>query len=182
MVSHIVRPGAIRPKGFHLQQGRSWLGSLLSTNDKPPKDPSPEALRSAVYATSVAKYVCKKGRRTVPPEVLLHRSRLLPTSPRPAGLQATPARDKLDSEAPSGTGTPVATESVGPAVAEALGVTQGPDSAGDALSWEAVEAMRLRGLKYASMFDGLTGLNDEFGAQAEGGEEEVLGFYGELVY
>ncbi|GAM83682.1 hypothetical protein ANO11243_016710 [Dothideomycetidae sp. 11243] len=129
VVSHVVRPGAIRPKGYHLQpwkeQGRSWLGSLFSSSD----------LKRAVYATSIAKYVCKKGRATVPPEVLFDRSRLLPSG-------------EVEEE----------------------------------LSWEQVEHMRLRGLKYATMFDGLAGLQDEFGSEARDGAEDVLGFYGDLFY
>lgn len=210
VVSHVVRPGAIRPKGYHLQpwkeQGRSWLGSLFSSSGKSRKDRpirQGEDLKRAVYATSIAKYVCKKGRATVPPEVLFDRSRLLPRSPKPASppQDTTPLAgsepdvlrltnpDLLSADSASGQDTPLSSslggpEAAGPALASALRQTSEVESGEveEELSWEQVEHMRLRGLKYATMFDGLAGLQDEFGSEARDGAEDVLGFYGDLFY
>ncbi|PNS14487.1 hypothetical protein CAC42_3773 [Sphaceloma murrayae] len=128
-VSHVVKAGAVRPRGYALQpwkdadaEAESFPYSLLqrlglqrkskphpnkrdkhrptaspispgggSSGDEKlnsllqkEKDPQSEELRRAVYATSIAKYVCKKGRTVIAPEIVFERSHLLPTVPRPA--------------------------------------------------------------------------------------------------
>ncbi|KAF2156197.1 hypothetical protein K461DRAFT_275312 [Myriangium duriaei CBS 260.36] len=188
IVSHFVRPGSVAPKGWHLQpwkhESRSWVGGLLSRSGKKGKGKKldKEGLRKAVYATSVAKYVCKKGRQTIPPELLLQRSRLLPKGPKPVGV-AEQGKERSEPDTPvSGLEGP---ESAGPALAEILRKTQAEaqeEPAEGELTWEKVEEMRLRGLKFSTAFDSLAGLHDEFGADAAEGEEDVLGVYGELLY
>lgn len=131
-VSHVVKAGAVRPRGYALQpwkdadaEAESFPYSLLqrlglqrkskphpnkrdkhkpavspitpispgggSSGDEKlhslllkEKDPQSEELRRAVYATSIARYVCKKGRAVIAPEIVFERSHLLPTGPRPA--------------------------------------------------------------------------------------------------
>ncbi|KAG8626127.1 hypothetical protein KVT40_006528 [Elsinoe batatas] len=129
-VSHVVKAGAVRPRGYALQpwkdadaEATRFPSSLLqrlglqrkskphpnkrNRRNAPPttpispsgnssgdeklhslllkeKDPQSEELRRAVYMTSIARYVCKKGRTVIAPEIVFERSHLLPTGPRPA--------------------------------------------------------------------------------------------------
>ena len=94
LVSHIVKPGAVPPENFALQP---WKKGKVP--DKP-IDTSNADLReewkSAVFATSLAKYVIKHGRQTVPPEIVLRNSDLLPPKPGEGanGNSAKPFSDK----------------------------------------------------------------------------------------
>ena len=104
LVSHIVKKGAIKPDSYVLQP---WK--------KVQKDP--EAMRKAdedlskhVFATSVARYVFKKGRLTINPEVVLERSRLLP--PRPTGV-GLPPRSEASSTTTSVAPTPATPAQIG---------------------------------------------------------------------
>ncbi|KAF4556773.1 Hypothetical protein D9617_1g086550 [Elsinoe fawcettii] len=128
-VSHVVKAGAVRPRGYALQpwkdadaEATRFPSSLLQRlglqrkskphpkqrgkRNAPPTtpispsgnssgdeklhasllkqtDPAKEELRRAVYMTSIARYVCKKGRTVIAPEIVFERSHLLPTAPRP---------------------------------------------------------------------------------------------------
>lgn len=196
VVSHIVRPGVLRPKGYHLQPWKehstSWFSGKGSKR-KVKADPTPEQLRSAVYATSIAKYVCKNGRKTVPPTVLLERSRLLPPGPRPVDMPEASGALSSGAATPASSSGLEGPESAGPALANALrrsaaanaskeGERDKEETEMSGLTWEEVESLRVRGLKYARMFDGLAGLHDEFGVDSQGGAEDVLGVYGDLIY
>jgi len=76
LVSHFVRPGVVKPKG--------WLLQPLRHASKPAKGAGQkdvggdEVWRKAVFTTSVAKYVIKKGRLTIAPTECMEMSGLLP--------------------------------------------------------------------------------------------------------
>ena len=74
MVSHMVRPGMVKPKGWALQPWKKGTG--VSRERKGADDE--KEWQSAIFATSIAKYVMKKGRVTVPPDAVLRHSELLP--------------------------------------------------------------------------------------------------------
>jgi len=75
LVSHFVRPGVVRPKGWLLQP------SKRAPRGAKQKDVGgDEVWRKAVFATSVAKYVIKKGRLTIAPTECMEMSGLLPRS------------------------------------------------------------------------------------------------------
>jgi len=145
------------------------VGDAKKSDDREEED-----LKKHVYATSIARYVMKKGRLTVNPEIILERSRLLPA--RPEGVGLPPRSEDSVVTTPAGGDTPVGdkagsgSEQIAAGVSEKLGggaVVEGEDG----WTWEHMEAERLRGLKMASHFDQLSGIHDEIRAG------EVLGQY-----
>jgi hypothetical protein len=77
IVSHIVKRGSVKPSNYLLQGWRNGKKKV----EKKEKGEAQDKIKS-IYATSLAKYVVKKGRLTIAPEIVLRRSDLLP--PRPA--------------------------------------------------------------------------------------------------
>lgn len=173
LVSHVVKAGKIKPNSYVLQPWRN------KGKRSPEAKREEEDLKKYIFATSIARYVVKKGRLTVNPEIVLERSRLLPARPEGVGLPprsgdasvvATPAA----AETPAGNGTLASPEQVAAEVTEKLGSKVGggaKQSEADDWSWDEMEAERLRGLRLASHFDALNGLHDELRAG------EVLGKY-----
>jgi len=76
IISHIVKEGAVKPDGWALQP-------QLNTSRKQStrKSLSAEEMKKCIFATSIAKYVIKKGRLTIPPEKVFLDSDLLPARP-----------------------------------------------------------------------------------------------------
>lgn len=68
MVAHFVEPDSFLPTEWVLKPHSKPAKSKTRTNKAPSK---------AVFASSVSRYVFKSGRKTVPPEVVLQRCRLL---------------------------------------------------------------------------------------------------------
>ena len=177
VVSHFVEEGAFRPKSYILQprkgsRSKGWVGKqegeVLSEEERRTK------LRRKVYASSVSKYVVKKGRLTIPPELVLARSEMLP--PRPAGAPSTfntgymPPKSEVqnvdNADGSSSVTLDVLEESLFP-----------KDEEDGEWTWEKCETMRLRGLKLAQHFDALDGLREVF----DGGERGAMGIYTDLV-
>jgi hypothetical protein len=173
LVSHVVKKGAIKPDSYVLQP---WKKGKKRAAADAKKSDEEEDLKKHVYATSIARYVMKKGRLTVNPEIILERSRLLPARPEGVGLPprsedsvvATPAGENT----PAGEKTVDSSEQIAAGVSSKLGgdaVVEGEGE--DGWTWGQMEAERLRGLKMASHFDQLSGIHDEIRAG------EVLGQY-----
>ena len=169
----MVKRGAIKPESYVLQP---WKKGKRTAADAKKSDEQEEDLKKHVYATSIARYVMKKGRLTVNPEIILERSRLLP--PRPEGVGLPPRTEDSVVATPAGENTPAAeksgssSEQIAAGVSERLGggaVVEGEVE--DGWTWEKMEAERLRGLNMASHFDQLSGIHDEIRAG------EVLGQY-----
>lgn len=165
-ISHFVKKGSVRPKGYTLQPWRkiklekstkkdeSESNGAVVSSDKSPAHP-------AIFASAISKYCFKQGRLTISSEKILQNSNLLP--PKPAALE-TPS----PSEAPAIEGT-----SVGGAVASALpsissttadeiiGASLKAYGDGDVWDWDRIEAERQRGMRIAEQFAGLEAMNDE---------------------
>lgn len=178
VISHAVKKGAVKPSKYFLQPWKNGSKKSSSAAGNEPRD-----MIKSVFATSIAKYVVKKGRLTIAPEIVLTRSDLLP--PKPSAL-STPVC-AIDTPA-TGTATPVALsspESFATEVSNKLGIQQHLDDAapqkgsitGEAMTWEEVENERLRGLEIAKGFDAISALHAEFGT-----DDEVLGKYPDMFF
>ena len=170
LVSHVVKKGAIKPDSYILQP---WKKGKRAADAKKSDE---EDLKKHVYATSIARYVMKKGRLTVNPEIILERSRMLP--PRPEGAGLPPRTEDSVVPTPAGENTPAGDaavsrpEKIATEVSSKLGSDAVVEGEGDdGWTWDKMEAERLRGLKMASHFDQLSGIHDEIRAG------EVLGQY-----
>lgn len=169
-VSHIVRKGALKPEGYALQPWKK--GRRRQAEGKEGED-----LTKHIFATSVARYVFKKGRLTINPEIVLERSRLLP--PRPDGVGLLPRTESVAPtpglvDTPSMNGVGASPEAVAAEVRSKLG--GGGDqaqSADDEWTWDDMERERLRGLKIACHFESLSAAHGELRVG------EVLGQYGD---
>ena len=188
LVQHFVRPGAVKPKGYLLQPWRKGRGKKVAVDeaaneggDLKGKTKISSAPHSAIFASVIAKYVCKKGRLTIPPERVLRAAELLP--PRPAEGREdemtppdsmTPSTDNVSTVDAAAVSV---AEKITPAGAEAIidSSLMAEDSGDESEIWDwaRVEKERLRGMKIAEMYSKLDGLNDEFW----GDGAEVLGRY-----
>jgi len=183
IVSHVVKKGSIKPTGYHMQP---WKQNKARKSGKK-FDAGDQDMTRNIFATSISKYVCKKGRLTIPPALLLERSRLLPPKPQGNGHVSDSTVLVDNSDASTGTGTPsnlTSPENMGLA-AEAVSARLGgssPESSDfksedQPMTWDEVETERLRGMEIAKHFDGLTVLQDEFGKS-----DEVLGKYADYLW
>ncbi|SMR59245.1 unnamed protein product [Zymoseptoria tritici ST99CH_1E4] len=178
VVSHIVKKGAIKPDSYVLQpwKNRENKGTAGKKNGEQEED-----LTKYIFATSLSRYVFKKGRLTINPEIVLERSRLLP--PRPAGVGYPPRTEEASG---TSSGTPLfepATpsgekggkeENMSNELRSRLaGVKGGEAQEDEEWTWDDMEKERLRGLELASHFDALGGIHGEL----RGGD--VLGKFGD---
>lgn len=173
MVSHIVQKGKIKPDSYVLQPWKNRKGGQQKTKA------GEEDLTKYIFATSVARYVFKKGRLTINPEIVLERSRLLPARPAGVGFppRAEAGESQLDPTAtPFNPATPAANlgESAVLVGNELESKRQGVQSQAiddDAWTWDDMEKERLRGLELAGHFDALNACHGELRAG------DVLGKY-----
>lgn len=166
----MVKKGAIKPDSYVLQPWKKGKRRAADT------DGQQEDMMKHIFATSVARYVFKKGRLTINPEIVLERSHLLP--PRPSGVGLPPRAESIvptpAAETPALNGTAASPEDVASEVSSKLGqVATETTTADDGWTWDDMERERLRGLKTASHFDALSAVHGEL----RGGE--VLGQYGD---
>jgi hypothetical protein len=186
LVSYFVPPGTVMPDEFMLQPGKRSQKKQRARAGESVADMH-KRLRGKIYATSIATYVVKKGRLTIPPEVVLQRSSLLPEKPANApslfytlpysSTPTTPVGGSLVIIPSVGTTTPTSVGSESTAVDELYF----PDAfvKGDEdWTWEVVEKERQRGLQFAKVFDSLNALRDDFDVE----QKSVLGTYPDLLY
>lgn len=194
MVTHFVRKDAIKPKSFSMypRQKNKNAGSRQVDNKE-----------DAIIASALSKIVFKKGRLTVPPEVLLQASGLLP--PRPADLALlqtevypVPSKRAMAQEifdvgfrffesldlVWEATRNILISE---PEDASSQSRSGSPDptttTKGDQWTWDMVEQERLRGLELASKLGALDGLAGEFTAEADAlGKHSDLWWFLGLTY
>ncbi|KAK4505882.1 hypothetical protein PRZ48_003847 [Zasmidium cellare] len=170
LVSHIVKKGVVKPDSYVLQP---WKNSKKQRTAQRKEE---QDLSKHIFATSISRYVFKKGRLTVNPEIVLERSRLLP--PRPAGVGYPPRSESVsDTPAIFTPATPAANGTAG-ANADELSskladVSKSVESTEDDWTWDDMEAERLRGHEYAAHFDALNNLHGELKA------DDVLGKFGD---
>lgn len=175
IISHVVKKDAKKPTKYFLQPWKKGARKAAAAAKGEERD-----MTKSIFATSIAKYVLKKGRLTIAPEVLLARGDLLP--PKPANMSMPVTLQATREESPAtGPGTPAnlsSPENLAAGVTEKLGERADAEKAdGDALSWAEVEKQRLRGLELAKNFDSLSALHAEFGA-----DDEVLGKYSDAFW
>ncbi|GME60980.1 putative 4hbt like protein [Neofusicoccum parvum] len=173
LVSHMVRPGVAKPPSFTLQPWRRARGGGHAREMAAEEaEQLRERLKGAVFATSIAKYVVKKGRWTVPPERVLLNSGLLPGE-RPDGVA-----EANGSAVVNGAATAPGEQQQQEQPVDGSYVLPAVSTAGDGeWTWEKIEAERQRGLKLAELFAGLDGLHDEF----NGGVDGALGEYADML-
>lgn len=167
VVSHIVKKGAIKPDSYVLQpwKNRKKGGRAVVRKEE-------EDLTKYIFATSLSRYVFKKGRLTINPEIILERSRLLPT--RPEGVGYPPRTEASGAGTGTGNGTPgtPATPAKGgegennmsnELRSRLAGVSKSAAESedDDDWTWDDMEKERLRGLELASHFDALSGVHGE---------------------
>ncbi|KAF1990559.1 hypothetical protein K402DRAFT_389485 [Aulographum hederae CBS 113979] len=157
IVSHMVKAGTFKPERYSLQpwkRGRKAEEKKVETSEE-----RKTRLGKAIFATSMAMYVVKKGRITVPPEMCLRNSGMMPPRPKSAspGSSSTDTPELVDSTAD------VMVESMFPSTNEME----------DEWTWETVEKQRLRGMDLANKIRQLDQLYDTF----DGGESGAMGEY-----
>jgi hypothetical protein len=179
IVSHIVKRGSVKPSNYLLQNWRNG-GKKKQEVKKEQQDKI-----KSIYATSLAKYVCKKGRLTIAPEIVLRRSDLLPPRPSNQPFPATStATTTSSSDTPtSGSETPYMSSPEN-LVAQVMGQLRSENmfdknevAKEGEMTWKEVEAKRLRGLEIAQHFDGMTALHAEWNA-----DDDVIGEYGDFFW
>jgi hypothetical protein len=159
LVTHVVKRGVGRRGGWTLMPWRKG---------KDGEEVDSEELKKAIYATSIAKYVIKKGRLTVAPEQVLRDAEMLPEGENPYSLIASSA-PSLASQPPAPNGD---AQSNGHADID-NDLAPKPFSA-ENWTWDTIERERRRGLEIAQKFADLDGLHDIF----DGGKDGVLGEFG----
>lgn len=184
LVSHVVERGAVQPRGYTFQPWRSsrarkpkestsGTGKGEEANSKEAK---PATAHPKIFASSIAKYVFKHNRLTVPPTQILEAGGLIP--PKPSNVN-TPSETSTPSGLPDSTSNEPAVvamvESLSSASAnEIIDASLKPDGGEeDAWDWQRIEDERVRGMKIAEMFNGLDSLAEEF----RGEDDMALGVY-----
>lgn len=168
----------------HVTSATTGTSTSTSTETKPPGSSSSPA-HSAIFASVIAKYVVKKGRRTIPPERVIKAAGLLPPKPEESqgndnttlsvgGITPdTTESTSIDATALSYSAVEEAEEELTPAAAEAmLEASMTAATEDEAVwDWKRIEEERRRGMKIAEVYGRLDALNDEFwgeGAEALG--------------
>ena len=194
MVTHFVRKDAIKPKSFSMYPRQKNKNAGTRNVDRK---------EDAIIASALSKIVFKKGRLTIPPEVMLQASGLLP--PRPADLALlqteiypAPAKRAMFQQlfdvgfrffenfdlAWEATRNMLTSEAE---VVRDQSRDGSPDDTAttknDQWTWDMVEQERLRGLEMASKLGALEGLAGEFTADADAlGKHSDLWWFLGLTY
>ncbi|KAL8848309.1 MAG: hypothetical protein Q9221_006663 [Calogaya cf. arnoldii] len=206
-VTYFVRKGVVKPKGWLLQpwrnddkmQTRTQMQDI--SDRKKEEDVSADGMKNekgktgigihpAIFATGIAKYVAKRGRLTIPPELIIQNSGLLPPKPKDhqtPPVSETPAvpveGDALPNSGPvpsSGTAGPapivtrdMSSENATQVIDEALNenAARGDRDEGGAWDWNRIEKERLRGMEIAKKWN----LTERLGEMFEGEEGMALG-------
>ncbi|MCJ1439122.1 hypothetical protein MMC27_008513 [Xylographa pallens] len=170
LVSHIVRSKAVVPRGYTLQPWKK-TGESKRRVERAQATPHP-----AIFATSVAKYVFKQGRVTIPPERVLEASDLLPERPLDAKQPSASGKFSAPSVSTDGASQMMNLDSgisqlelqAEPVLSESLI----PQKA-DVWDWQRMEQERDHGMSIAKHMAGLDALHDVFTAN----DRAALGQY-----
>ncbi|MCJ1394310.1 hypothetical protein MMC18_007188 [Xylographa bjoerkii] len=160
LVSHVVKKKAVKPRGYSLQPWKN-TGESKRRDEHAQQTPHP-----AIFATSVAKYVFKQGRLTIPPERVLEASNLLPQRP-------------LDAEQPSADGIPqlpnldLVTSQLALQAETSVSESLMAQEVDDDWDWRRMEQERDHGMSIAKHMAGLDALHDVFTAD----DRPALGQY-----
>ncbi|KAL8992248.1 MAG: hypothetical protein Q9169_007250 [Polycauliona sp. 2 TL-2023] len=196
-ITHFVKKGAVKPKGWLLQpwrnndktqthlveevgQGRNGGEGKEEGNDKR------QSTHPAVFATGIAKYVAKRGRLTIPTELILQNSGLLPPKPKDhetPPVSETPAMPVEGDALPSGGAAmnDITSENAESLIDDALKQEKtldgkGERDDGEEWTWEKVEKKRLEGMQIAEKWNMTEGLSELF----DGERGTALGKYWDI--
>ena len=159
LVSHIVKKGQVRPRNYILNSWRKGVDKEhMNSAREMPVGATPHP---AIFATSIAKYVFKNGRVTIPPEEVLQASELLPE--KPVNKQSV-LKSEFDTKGSSS--AKVEAESViGKAsnsdMEELKKASSNPES-GEVWNWNRVEQERAKGMEIAIHMARLDDLHGTF--------------------
>ncbi|ESZ91385.1 hypothetical protein SBOR_8237 [Sclerotinia borealis F-4128] len=162
VVTHFVKKGTVRPRGFVLGDG-SWFGGGNARFEEGEQGDAVEVDEKAVFASAVSKYVMKLGRLTVHPEVVLNASGVLPE--RPGGWHS------MDD---SGASTP--DMDMEGSFVDAELEEEGKESSNE-WDWKRIDRENKRGQQFAEHIAAMEGLHQEF----SGSQAPALGKYRDLL-
>ncbi|KAL8791241.1 MAG: hypothetical protein Q9213_000198 [Squamulea squamosa] len=193
-VTHFVKKGAVKPKGWLLQPWRNsdrrqtQQASETNTSNGDPGSKGIEeekitGVHPAIFATGIAKYVAKRGRLTIPPELILQNSGLLPPKPKDhetPPVSETPAMPVEGDALPTAGAAKqdITSDDAEEAIDKALNDKKAVGHGGgddDDWTWDRMERERLKGTKIAEAWNVTEQLNEVFE-----GNEVVLGRYWDI--
>ena len=163
LVTHIVAADKVQPRSYTLQPWRKGTSNLHARKIGEGTDPSP-----AILATSIARYVFKRGRVTIPVDAILTGAGLLPAKLDDQSLVETSALEARNR----------VTITERPVIVN-YGTEPGkdaplkPESGSDKWDWTRIEEERLRGWSIAQLVGGLDSAHGEF----TGDSQPALGQY-----
>lgn len=161
IVTHFVQKGSVKHFDLapHMLSPGKCFDKCASTRGDKNKGKS---ARPVIFATSVSKYVFKKGRLTVAPERLLKASGLLGESIETGGIHVEPQNPQ-------------------PKITEGT-LSEKFRSLGNSDNSQVIEKERLRGMKYANAWAELDSLNDMLRGESEPGDfVPVIGNFGDIT-
>lgn len=199
-VTHIVKPGVAVPKRWTMQPWRSTTrrksnmtttssssnGGSRSNRIEAREQELTEAeestktktnhikmLKENIYATSIAKVVVKRGRLTIPPEIILQRSGLLPD--KTVSVNGSVHGHATSTSTGSNT-TGSNTCNTDPLDSDTT--TANTNTSSQQWTWHAMEQRRQQGLELAGKLAEL----DAAQALFDGGKDGALGEYADLFW
>ncbi|KAL8704542.1 MAG: hypothetical protein Q9225_008081, partial [Loekoesia sp. 1 TL-2023] len=130
--------------------------------------------KPAIFATGIAKYVCKRGRITVPPERILQASGLLPPKPGNRRYETPPVVTDSPAVPVEGDAIPTIRDVTSTAAEDLIDAALNLRPTGnEEWDWDRVDRERLRGMEIAEAWSRTERLEDGF----LGEEREALGRY-----
>ncbi|KAH8820889.1 hypothetical protein F5884DRAFT_840313 [Xylogone sp. PMI_703] len=173
VVTHFVKKGTVRPKGYVLGDGSLFGGKKYSIQGDVAATSAVEADdidEKAIFASAVSKYVIKLGRLTIHPEVTIAASGYLPEGkPGGWGLGSTPVSGT------SGISTPEVVSAASEVVESEEKKEEGKE--GEKPMWKKIMEENERGLEIARHFAALDELHGAF----TGSKQAALGKFTELI-
>lgn len=149
LVTHFVESGKVKPIGFSLQPWKKVHSRVAGNDSSKP--------HSAILASSVARYVFKRGRTTIPPERVLTLAGLLPARP----VDSPPAKSSSVDLSTEGDTTLRSSPSHASQVDESpTALKSRPE--GLIWDWERIESTRVRGMRVAKLIVDLDDAHMEF--------------------
>ncbi|KAL8669524.1 MAG: hypothetical protein Q9168_005884 [Polycauliona sp. 1 TL-2023] len=183
-ITHFVKKGAVKPKGWVLQPWRNKDEAQTSVNTGAEEKEEQRGTHPAVFATGIAKYVAKRGRLTIPIELILQNSGLLPPKPQDhetPSVSETPAVLVEGDALPTGGAAmnEITSRNAESLVDDALqgeNNLEGTSEDNGEWTWEKVEKKRMEGMRIAEMWNMTEGLSELF----DGERGMALGKYRDI--
>ena len=165
LVSHVVKAGSVGDASSYVLQPRKTgdESQRVSEGEKSTHPP--------IFASSIAKYVFKRGRRTIAPAMVLEQANLLPVPGERYEVDSGASVSGV-TRSRGNKGLKVATQDVELKESNTISdASAGLDPKAWSWDWDRVESERSRGMQVAASMAGLNRLDQEFG----GGTGKMLG-------